>query len=651
LVLHWLDFFGNFLAAGLVLLIPGGSLLAWLLHTKDQKLDPLATLADAAALSIAIMTLLALWLYLAGIKAGDLGLKIFYASGGLLLVSGVARSWIAQHDWRQVVKGMWRWLLALALLVGLAAWRFYQARDLVLPSWVDSVHHTLVVRKIVEFGGLPPDLSPYFPAPFFYHYGFHLAAALFVYWSHLSPAAAVLWFGNVINAMVALSVYKTVVTFMSAGEPQEDSVASRWWKRPAAAGLLAALLTGIVLQMPGYYVTWGRYTLLSGLILLGPALATAWEFWRQPGKRGIGLGVRLALLVGGLCTTHYFALLLFAMLMIILGLIGLVQSLRSSDRRAALFALAAWTILGLFIASPWVWRVYIYSMAAVKVQIINPIGQSEAALQGSMNYLQYLIYLIGPRRNHILLGAAALGLAAALFRPGLRLFSAWALLMVLMSTPWSPRLGPFRPDHFAIVLFFPAAVLLGNLGVSAIDGLSRLIQPGSLERAWFRPVVFSLLLAILLVWGMRDTQKITNAATILVDRSDLAALDWIQAHVPQTARFYINSVHWQGNSYRGVDGGYWLMPYTGRSSLLPPVLYIDAPLDYVDQVNQWLERAGKLQGCSDDFWGLVKDAQLTHVYLHRGAGNLQPGALLNCPGISLLYQNDTVSVYSLQSDR
>jgi hypothetical protein len=683
---HWLETLGYILAAGLVLFIPGGSLLAWLRKPDPDQVDPLAALADAAALSIAILCLLALGLFFGKVQATSPALQVFYAAGVLVFVAGAGVRLAQGRSWRTAAGQAWRWLLAFALLAGLAAWRFYQANSLVLPSWVDSVHHALVVRKIVEAQGIPASLSPYFPADFFYHYGFHLITALFVHWSGQTPAQAVLWFGNVINALVALSVYRAARTILSIGpkkagsdqgrqagsstsptqpvtrvsevsasqsagqdRPAGEAAASMPFtrNRPVIVALLAALLTAFVLQMPAYYLTWGRYTLLSGLVLLGPALAAAWDLWQRPGRRSIGTGIKLALLVGGLCITHYFALLLCAFFLVILGLIGLAQSLRSAERRAALLQLVGWVGLGLVAASPWVWRAAIYSLSFIQVNVVNPIGQSDAALQGSMNYLQYLIYLVGPRRNHILLAVAGIGLIAALWRPNLRPFSVWALLLALLSLPWGPRLGPFRPDHFAIVLFFPSAILLGNLAFSAVDRLSRLVQPGVLERAAFRPLVLGALVVVLLVWGMRETRDVLNSATVFVDGNDLTALRWIEANVPGPARFYINSVRWQGNAYRGVDGGYWLMPYTGQSSLVPPALYVNAPGDFIDQVNQWAERAGRLKGCSADFWSLVQDAQLTHVYLHQGKGNLQPGALSSCPGVTLMYQNEKVFIYAL----
>jgi hypothetical protein len=661
--LEWLESLWFSLAAGLTLLIPGGCLLAWLPESRFET-DPLATLADAAALSISIAALLSLWFYLAGVKVGAAGLYILYAAGLLLLLAAFLRRKAPGFPARLQPGKIWVWVLAVGLFVGIAAWRFYQARDLALPAWVDSVHHALIVRKIIEYQGLPPDLTPYFPAPFFYHYGFHLVAALFAFWTRQSPAEAVLWFGNVINAAVALSVYKVALTFLSVGEKLHASrrdaevvsasdvthglMTLELWNKPKLVALSAALLTAFIFQMPGYYVTWGRYTLLTGLILLGPVLSTAWEAWQNPGHWGMGM--KLTILIAGLCMTHYLALLFAGIFLGVLGVFALGQALRQPARRAALLRLAGWVALGALLASPWVWRVALATRESMRVQMVNPVTQDAAARQGSMEYLKYLLYLLGPRRNHILLVLAGVGMVIGLRRFNIRLLAMWALILALLSLPWGLRLGPFRPDHFAIVLFFPAAILLGNLLVEGVDALSRLVQPGALERAWFRPGIFSIVMAVLLVWGMRETQQMLNKTTLIADRSDLAALDWIQSHTPVSARFYINGVLWQGNTYRGVDGGYWLMPYTGRFSLIPPALYTLALPDYVEGVNRWARATGNISGCSTEFWGVVDEALLTHVYLHQGKGKLQPSSLENCSGLSLVYRNEEVFIYEIDSE-
>lgn len=656
--MEWLDPLWFSSAAALVLLIPGASLLAWLPGKRSVD-NLLAVLADAAALSISIVALLALWLMITGIKASALGLIIFYSAGVLVLLAAL---WVRRTQPTGSPARAARflpWFLAFGLVVGLSAWRFYQARDLALPAWVDSVHHTLVVRKIIEYRGLPPDLNPYFPAAFFYHYGFHLLAALFAFWTRLTPAEAVLWFGSVINAAVGLSVYRAAHTVLSIGEetrPVEETggiptagssapPAPRFWNKPTLVAFSAALLTTFVFQMPAYYATWGRYTLLAGLVLLGPTISAAWEAWQKPASKGAA--IKLAILVAGLCLTHYFALLLAGIFFLVLGVFGLVPAARWPARRAALLRTIAWIALGLAIASPWVWRVGLGTQESLRVQWINPASQDEPAQQGLKDYLKYLVYLAGPRRNHILLALAGLGLIAAARQRNLRPLAIWALILGLLSLPWGLRLGPFRPDHFAIILFFPASILLGNLLVEGVNALSRLVQPGVLERKWFRPGIFGIILAVFLVWGMRDTRNVLNQTTLIANRSDLAALDWIQAHIPADARFYINSTLWQGNTYRGVDGGYWLMPYTGHTSMVPPALYTTASADFVEEINRWAKAAEQINGCTAAFWNVVEDARLTHIYIHRGKGNLQPLSLENCPGTQVIYHNEEVVIYKI----
>jgi Family of unknown function (DUF6541) len=461
----------------LVLLAPGCALMAWLqpgsTPESGRRRSFLSGLADAVALSVAIPPLLALGLFLLGLRVGGTAVAGFYALCLLLLLGAAVRRGVRLPGLHKNPRWWVGWALAILFLAGLIAWRLYQARTLALPAWVDSIQHTLIVRKIFEYGGLPPDLSPYIDAPFFYHYGFHLITALFVFWSGVSPDQAVLWFGQVINALVALSVYRTAVAFSvgsddRAGEMPEQGRLTRLagWATPA----LAALLTGFVLQMPAYYLTWGRYTLLTGLLLLGPALAAALELIEQPHSRSAQ--VRMVLLVAGLCVVHYFALLLLGLFLIVVGLFRIVRGFRFRACWPALARLAGLSLLGILLASPWIWRVWLYNQQYVTVETVLPMDQSAASLKSTVDYFQYLVTLMGPRRNHILMGMAGVGMLAAFLRQRLRPLAAWALLLVLLTVPWGLRLGPFRPDHFAIVLFFPGAVLLAELaaaGAAALD--------------------------------------------------------------------------------------------------------------------------------------------------------------------------------------
>lgn len=638
-------------AAFLTLLLPGSAVLAWLPkhgnrsgnHPTDDRISGLSVFIDAAALSISVSALAAMIFFFAGLRVSPAAVGALYGLCLLALLGALftGRIRITVPSLQDAAL----FLLAVLFVAALVAWRFYQARALALAPWVDSVHHTLIVRLIMEWGGLPPDFQSYLPVPFYYHYGFHLVAALFAGWTGLQPDQVVLWFGQVINALVALSVYR----FAEALVDCRDTPIVRAHRRQRA--LFAALLVGLAFQMPAYYLTWGRFTMLMGLVLLGPALATVFEVWREPVRREGWL--RLVLLTAGLSLTHYFTLLLLALFLLILGLFWFAGFLRRRLEWGAIWPLIAFSALGALLAVPWLWRMLMFQNQSAVINVVNPFDRSPDAIERVAEYLTYLNYLIGPDHNRILLGIASAGLLLALTRAATRPLFVWTLLIAALSLPWGLRLGPFRPDHFAIVLFFPASILLANLIITSIEALKpvleRPVQSGA-GRQWIRRLqmgTFVLLAAGFAAWGMSSTRNVINESTLIATHADTAALEWIHQNIPPDARFYNNSVPWQAGIYRGVDGGYWLLPYTGRQSMIPPIIYNWGEPAYVDQIARLAGRASQLDGCTPQFWELVRDANLSHVYLREGQGNLQPQHLADCPRIHPLYAQNGVYIYEI----
>lgn len=638
----------------MVLLVPGGALLAWLPEAPSSspqlRHNLLSKLADAVALSIAIPALLALGLFLAGVQLSGGVVVGMYGVCFLFGLAGVVKRGMLR-EWRGDLSRWVSALLALLFLAALVAWRLYQARALALPNWVDSVQHFLIIRKIMEYGGVPLDLTPYLPVPVYYHYGFHLIAALFTFLSGIPIAQAGLWFGQVLNALVAISVYRGAEAFaghLPAGSPESPQAGlSKRWSGPAAPWIVpifAALLVGFDFQMPAYYLTWGRYTLLTGLLLLGPTLVAAMEVRDQPQRRSAW--IRMVLLIAGQGVTHYFVLLLTGFFLLMIGLYSAVRGFRDRglhghDGWLALARLVVLAGLGIVLALPWLLRLWQDNQQVATLSMVSPFDQSEAAQKSTAEYQKYLIYLIGPRRNYILMGLAGVGALTALLWSRLRPLVGWSVLIALLSLPWGPRLGPFRPDHFSIVLFFPAAILLAEL-VSAIGAVL-----GRLARPWVGLVALGLAGLLFLGWGLRDTRNMVNADTVLASSADVSALEWIKENTPPEARFYINGSAWQGNVYRGVDGGSWLLPYTGRFSLVPPISYSWGAADYVQQVTGWAKRSTEIKGCNPDFWDLVREANLTHVYLRQGKGSLQPDILATCQRLRKIYQQDGVFIYEI----
>ncbi len=631
------------LATLIVLALPGA---AWLVWAPGSRADPFERLADAVGLSIALTALFGLAAFLTGFRWVNEAF-LNWAALGLLLILVVGL--LLRLPARSAAPRPRRWLrlgaslLGLLALVGLILWRLYQARSLALPAWVDSVHHTLIVRLILETGGLPATLEPYIRAEFGYHYGFHLIAALFSIWARSQPAETLLWFGQVINALVALSVYRLGKTLW------DDA-------RPAA---LAALLVGFAFHMPAYYLTWGRYTLLTGLILLPLAMSAALQVVRGPARRGDWL--RLLLLTAGVALAHITALLLLGFFMAVLLILALAD--RIAERRWArpprvetpvedspetpavppslldgIWQPAAAALLGLLLAAPWLARVWEQSGPQANLRMISPLDGSQ------LDYGRYIIYLLGPLHNEVLLGIAGVGLILALLRSAARPLAVWGLLLALFTLPWGLRIDPFRPDHMAIVLFLPAALLIGGLYSSALGLLARL------PWKWLRIGLHTVLLLAglgLAGWGAWNTRDVLNTSTIFTDAADVQALSWVAENTPDDARFLINTTIWMGEIYRGVDGGYWIQPITGREAILPSVLYNYGEPGYIAQITSQAERASNLTDCGEDFWSLVHDAKITFVYIREGQGSLQPAALANCPGLVQVYRRGGVYIYEI----
>lgn len=601
------------LLAGLVLLIPG---LAWWAWMGDRGDDLLSAFGKILGVSLALTALLAEGLFLAAIPARP-GLLL----AGLILGVGLTVTGILRRPIRFRGRTMTFLLAGLAGFVLLCAWRLFQARNLLLPNWVDSQHHYLIIRIFLENQGLPSDLSPYLHVPFYYHFGFHAITALFIALSRMEIAGGMLLLGQILNAAISLSVFVLGKTL---------------WKdwRP---GALAALLVGVLTQMPAYYLTWGRYTLTTGLVLLPLAMAAALQSSRQPGEPRAWAA--LGLLTGGILLHHYFAAFLLALFLGCLTLIKLLS--RQGKLRSRLKSLRGVMIggaVGLTSAVPWLLRL---------VRLSNLRAGVESRLPDSLDALsqgKYILYLLGPGINYWLLGLALLGVFWALLHRKSPALGVWTLLLALLTLPWSLVIRPFRPDHFAIVLFIPAALWVGWLLWRGAAWLAR-----KARRPWLARALLAVIALGVLFLGVSRTGNIINPVTRLVTRDDLDALDWAANHTPTEARFFINTAHWLNGLYRSMDGGGWLLPYAGRWALVPTVFYgFSNDPQTTRTLAAWGASAGDIQGCSAEFWDLVEEADLDHIYLRRGVGGLQPAALSDCAGVALVYRNATVFIYRIQ---
>ena len=602
--------------AFVVLLLPGLAWWAWLGRRRE---DPIVSLANIYGVSLAVIFLIAQAGFLLRLPFSRLFIIVLPIMFALLILDGLLRKGVRlQRRYRSHL------LIGLLLFGLVIAWRLYQARDLLLPNWVDGQHHFLIVRAIIEAGGLPQDLSPYLSVPFYYHYGFHAVAALFTAISGLSIGSAMLLLGQVVNAGVGLSVY-------ALGK----AVWHNW--RPALVG---ALFVSFATRMPAYYLSWGRYTLITGLVLLPLAMAQAVDVVR--GKNPLRSGLTLAVLTAGLLLSHYFAALLLAAFLGLLILVTLFQGAHQIPQAwMRISGIVNSAALGFLLAVPWLWRVAQFSASNPGVETSLPESLDAALSSGRV---QYIWQLLGPVSNHWLLLPAGIGLLLAFFKRHSIGFGLWSLALALMALPWGVTLPPFRADHFAIVLFMPVTLLAGGLFWMGASWMGK-----RLRRGWVTVLLLLLVVAGWTAWGLPKTRDVVNPVTVLVTEADLDALDWVAENTPEDARFYINTAYWLSNLYRGVDGGGWLLPYSGRWALVPTVFYGFSPdRDWNEKLRGWGEAASEITTCSEDFWQLVDDVALDWVYLRSGVGSLQPSGLAECEGVEIVYEEGGVVIYWLR---
>jgi hypothetical protein len=105
------------------------------------------------------------------------------------------------------------------------------------------------------------------------------------------------------------------------------------------------------------------------------------------------------------------------------------------------------------------------------------------------------------------------------------------------------------------VLFLPTVLL-------AADAIGRLPRRG----------VAAALVGAMLLWGIVESPRLVPRDLLLASDADVAAIRWADAHLPASATVLIDVAPWMG-MWRGVDGGWWLTPLTGRRTVLPPLPY------------------------------------------------------------------------------
>lgn len=589
--------------AALVLIVPGQWLQIWVGLPSNTRLVRGAMTAVVGPMLLALAYMWAAALQVA-LPLDFIGWMLWGGAGVLLW-----RQWRDDTPHQSAVWPSWWWMITLLGIGGAVVWtRQQQIAALVLPAWVDGVHHSLLVRVAYERQQAPWDLRPYVDVPVLtFHSGYHSMLAAMMDWAGIAVSDVgtyVLATGQVLNVLAVVSV--AVLVWY-------------WWR--SWAGVSAALLVcGLFSIMPAYYVAWGRYTLLMGMVLLPIAVMVLDDFWQRDTPR---VAVWLALVAAGLALTH---VVVFAM-WLLWGVVLLLT--RGWPRRTVWYGAG----VALLLTGPWWWIVVMQTRAGAGASAMNVVGND--------THNVFIVGLFWALNNQWLIPALAVlcGLAIRRHSRVMRDVVLWmALVAVCANPPWLglPYISFFTNETMTTALYVP----IGIAAAWAWVHLNRLIPSSAVALA---TLVVALVVA-------PSIQTVVRDETVLTTTDDLAALRWMQSQEwPASTRVLTSAQRWMWGVDRGDDGGWWILPLVGVSVTTPPVLYTYGDDATVQQIAAYTARVrdgdGSLAMLADL---LAADPTVTHVYASEHGAQLHPQVLRESPLLEEVYSTGDVAIFRVK---
>jgi hypothetical protein len=632
----------------LLYLLTGGVLVAWLWRDGDW----VERIIVAAGLGVAVQALL-VYGTLTGLRLGTVptAIVLLCCAAGLVAYGAVDRAWIDSLSliWRRMRderSGTWRqWVrenvssdslavvtlgVVFALLLGV---RLYVVRTQAVAMWGDGYQHTMIAQLLADNNGLFDSWAPYAPlTTFTYHFGFHANVAMFHWLSGDPVLHATVWAGQVLNALAALCLYPLAVK-VSGGR--------RW------AGVGAVLVAGLLLPMPMHYTNWGRYTQLTGQVILAVAVYLTWAY--LDAAKGSWRVVPVWIAVVALAVTHYRVLVFYA----VFCLAYLVVTWGRDVWRRNLGRMA-WVGGGaLLLYLPWLIRVLPGQIVGIFVHQLTTAASEVSALDVQYNAIGDIKLYMAPWVWMLLLVSLGVGLWRR--QRGVLIVAGWWFVLFVIANPrwlWLPGTGAINNFTLFLGVYIPAALLIGNV----LGWLGGLFQ----GRVGWTVAAASCVVGLAFVGVPQRIKDLDVFEHSLVTQKDLEAMAWIRENTPADAKFLVNSFPaYGGTLVAGSDAGWWIPLLTGRASSLPPLNYgVEQALlpDYVEYVNALTRQLEESDLDALETVHMLCERGLTHVYIGQREGRVNYGGphvlsweeMARSPSYNLIYQQDRVSILSIE---
>jgi hypothetical protein len=646
--------------------IPGWAILS-LTFRRWSSLNWKVKLGLSAGTSLAIYPVLLLWTDLIGVHLGALYAWL-PAAAGTLIILWRNRSTLSRirpksvkideeisrrNSLTEYANNFEAWLpdvLFLVLLILIIAVRFWHIRNLDAPMWGDSYQHTMIAQLFVDNAGLFTNWEPYVP---YYsltvHFGFPVTAALISWLTSMPILKATLITGQILNVMAVVTLVPLAARF---------GAKNRW------TGIGVLLVAGLLSLMPAFYVNWGRYAQLAGLVILPVALWALWDLGGSPqetgDKRTLSNQLIAILLTGTLIAgmaLSYYRMVFYLVFFTIAW--SLVWGVIKWKKRVDLWVKAVFTLVGIAAASltfilPWVLRVSGSNLAGVVAAGISIGSTLEWVLADFQVWREITTYV---PTFLLIAGTFALVWAAIRRRWVVFILPLWMLLLTLYIGGQLINLpGANLMQSFAILisLYIPIGLIIGWL----IDDSVLLID---MQKSNLRTITIPIILVCLGLWGALNLRSIPQPETYaLIRRTDMHAMSWIRENIPPGDRilvegFTINNA----SSAVGSDAGWWISLLAERENSMPPqyalMNEVSLPADYSEQVVNLTAALENTNLDTQKALGVLCDHNISHIYIGQGQGKIRlggqqlfwPQEFEDSRHYELIYHQDRVYIFSI----
>lgn len=619
-----------------IFFLPG--YFALTLTRKNTNFDLLESFCLTLGLSLAIIPLTLYLCTLLGIRQNPQIITILLAMMALVCMW----DWLANRRqpipyWRhqtkftfttQILIGTWLLIIFIFTLVA----RLWSVRGLDYPLWTDSYTHSVITQIIVDSGMIPSNFEPYAPIDrFTYHFGFHTIVAWLHWVSGLSVPRSMVIGGQVINALVVPTTYLFAKRFFDNQK----------------LGIIAALIVGLLSDMPAQFVNWGRYTQLTGQILLPIALVLLLELKKlQSQQRNIRLLATLAF--SGLFLVHT-RIFIFGIFFGILLLIDSFVPTRQQQRVWKNFLLNGIVVgcLILLLLMPWLYRFASGFGGRFAREVIQGYN-----IQNHGDYFGFSLQnVLELGANPYLFTLAICGALLGIFRLNRQVLILMGWIAVLFTGANLHLIGitPSYSNTIVIIILYLPVTMLGSYTIAQLIEFASQTRASVLLRSRLTPI---MLTAVMFLSGMTtiwQNEQLVAQDNQFVRPADLLAMEWIRQNVPDQSLFYVATYFWTPIVAHGLDAGYWLPYLAQRQTILPPQLYTsDGSQTYANFVNKRIQALS----ARDDIlmlWQTMKEYQITHIYIGSRKTDLEPQLFdLNPAYFSVIYSRDGVWIFKVK---